>query len=168
MAYVHNQYEVIMTPRNLPTDYADEYGGFVSDLANPSTVGLALYSPMFYPVKVHAVGIRWAAVAAGVSIARDFTFRRNPSNTPTAVGSASDNICIVGVPAGGYGATAAAGGVGRTIYRRVTANYVINPGTWVKVLASGDITGVVPQFGLLVSPAWDVPENVTNFVSSVT
>lgn len=169
MAYVHNQFEVIMTPRRASDDNSEWQGHtLVSDMANPSTIGVALYSPMFFPVKVHACGVRIVDTAGGVSIARDYTFRQYPSNSPSSVGSASDNICTVGLPAGGYGATAAAGGNNRVIYRRVTANYVINPGTWVKVIATGDVSGVALQFGMLLSPAWDVPENVTQMVSSVT
>ena len=177
MAYPHSLYEVIMTSRftQVPSAFTavsgtQEWQGIppVSDASSPSTVGVALYSPMFFPVKVHACGVRFADVAAGVSIARDFTFRRNPSNGPSAVGAATDNILILGVPAGGFGATAAAGGLNRVVYRKVTSSIIVQPGTWIKVLATGVVSGVNPQFGLLLSPAWEGFENITQMVSSVT
>lgn len=163
-----------MNPRSSPTVAAgvEEWQGFATPTiaANPSLVGIALYAPMFYPVKVHACGVQIISAAdAGGLNNLDYTFRHNPSNTPSAGGTASDNILVVGTPSNNW-VTAAAGGDLRTVYRRVTKNVIVRPGQCVKVLATGAPTsaGFQIRCGLLVSPAWDVPENVTQMVSSVT
>lgn len=173
MAYVHNQFEVIMTPRQWASDgptaaaaVNGEYAGvYFPTAANVSTVGIAAWAPILIPHQVHAVGMLMYE-NGGVSITRDFTFRLNPSNSVTAVGSASDNICVLGMTP--QTASVAAAGCNRPYYRRVTYSVIVQPGQYVKVLATGNVSGLLPRFALLVSPAWDVPENVTNMVSSVT
>ena len=171
MAYPHYMIEVQMTGRA----YADavsstpvgewSQGGLIVG-ANPSTIGVAMWAPVLIPHKLHMVGMLLID-NAGVSIARDFTFRVNPSNSASAVGAATDNVCILGFPAGGIGATAAAGAVNRPIYHMVTKNVVVMPGQYVKVLTTGAVT-MAARFSLLVSPVWEQPGNVTQMVSSVT
>lgn len=170
MAYVHNQFEVLMKSRFTISGAVTvpEWEGLclATQALNASTIGLAYYAPMFFPVKIHACGIQ--VVQAGAAMGNyDLTFRHNPSNSVTAVGAATDNILVVGTPSNNF-VTAAAGGQLRTVYRRVTKNVVVSPGQCVKVLATGMVSDTLLRCGLLVSPAWDVPENVTQMVSSVT
>lgn len=171
MAYVHNQYEVLMKSRYTPsvggpTGLEWEGLALATMCLNASTIGLAYYAPMFFPVKVHACGVQVVQSGAAMG-AYDLIFRHNPSNTVTAVGSATDNILTIGTTANNF-VTAAGNGELRTVYRRVTKNVVVYPGQCVKVLATGMVSDTALRCGLLVSPAWDVPENVTAMVSSVT
>lgn len=183
MAYSHDLREVIMTCRNKPlaspsqgpSGMQHEWTGIghVSDFAGPSTVGVALWGPMFFPHKIHGVGVQYVQTDAGVSIPRDYTFRKVVSAGGVSVaGVASDNVCVLGDPGGGFGATAAAGGNLRVIYRPVTYTCIVKPGQFVKVLTTGVISGVAPRFGLMVSPVWAPPGTAAAptgvFVSSVT
>lgn len=182
MAYSNQMSEVYMTPwyRTAASAFANNVSGqewhvapFASDCPSPSVLGHAIWGPMFVPHKIHGVAMQYVQTNAGVSIARDWTFRKVVSAGGVSVaGVASDNVCVLGAPAGGFGATAAAGGNLNIIYRPVTYTCIVQPGQYVKVLATGVVSGINPRFGLLVSPVWAPPGTAAAptgvFVTSVT
>jgi hypothetical protein len=169
--YTHGQYEVVMSPRYKASDddspdWADTV--MASGVA-PSLVGYAIWSPLFKPHNIRALGVQVVQTDAGVSGAIVFDFCKCVSSQPTVAQAASDAIGRVEIAASGIpGITAAAGGNLYSMAKYVTKAVVVNPGEYIRVNCTDLVSGLGFKFGLLVDPVWEEPGNISGMITSAT
>lgn len=165
MAYPHYLIEVKMEATYVSTAVATAVGlvPFGQRLplgaglfASPTNFGAGAYVPLTVPMKIHRVGVR---MDGNVANPFDLVFWKHIENGATSW--ATD----IGNPTGEYFRMMVPSTANKAAYKMVTSNYIVRPGESLRcgATAAQAVNAVV---GLLVSPVWEQPANVTSMVQT--
>lgn len=171
MSYPHYAFEVKMSPASASTanvftaatlgQAVPASNGIVLNVVyTPTSVGAGIFAPLCVPHKIHMIGVR---MGANLTDPGDLVFWKRIEGGATGWVTAAPIFNPTGIAMRMAIPTTAA--TGKVIYKNVTANMIVRPGeAWC--VGTTAVTDVKAAIGLLVSPVWEQPANVTGMLAA--